>query len=108
MEIQNEIAGFMKILAEYDDQLEKMGIVATEFPENGVCMRMLGPMPLLQHARWMIGKMKEHMSDLASYDSAKMHRWLGFIQAILWSNEKQSIQNLKDQVIRNLIKPQAP
>ena len=53
----------------------------------------------LGHARWMCSELLS-MTSHSDYDREKAHRWLGFIQSILWSQGKLTIDELRQDVMR--------
>lgn len=51
------------------------------------------PAPLRQeHLRWMCVRIEEHAED---WSSAKLHRWLGFVQCALLANGLLDLEGLK-------------
>ncbi len=50
----------------------------------------------LFHARWMIDEMQQK-AVRENWPRAKVNRWLGFIQGVLWSSNLVGILALRDQ-----------
>lgn len=57
----------------------------------------------IQHCRWMLDEMEKMLEDAENpyvYDTdakiAKINRWLGFIQGVMWAQSMFTIDQLKE------------
>jgi hypothetical protein len=52
-----------------------------------------------KHCHWMLNRMEEMLTELESDDKgrwAKLMRWLGFVQGVLWAITLYTIDELKE------------
>ena len=83
-----------EVLARYDARLDKFGIVANQ--DRVHCQKCL------EHVRWMCRELppmmdaiwEAEMIDLTEVE--KVHRWLGFIQGVLFSEGVFTIDEMRE------------
>jgi len=55
-----------------------------------------------RHAAWMVEEMFNYANGTKAehYDEAKVNRWIGFIQGVLWMYGVYRVNDLREHVIR--------
>jgi hypothetical protein len=56
----------------------------------------LGRDTLLCHLKWMLGIMASEEAEV--WNPTKAHRWIGFIQGVLWASGQYTIDELREHV----------
>ncbi len=51
--------------------------------------------PALSHARWMLDNMPDRQAE-----PEKFHRWLGFVQGVMWESGIYTIDQFREQTRR--------
>ena len=50
----------------------------------------------MSHARWMVHQIQDR-AEKENWELQKLHRWLGFIQGIMWSTKLRGIEELREE-----------
>ncbi len=79
----------LKVVEMYIGILERKGIYPINYPHNEI---LNTTSTALNHCLGMLYEIKQFIQK----DAEKAHRWLGFIQGMLWANQIFTIEDLKN------------
>lgn len=80
-----------EILVQYDERLGSLAYCPVRC--NGEFQTSFGT--CLDHVRWMCQHLLELLKDSAIMDEQKLHRWLGFIQGVLYIGGIYTINEMR-------------
>jgi hypothetical protein len=80
-----------RVVEAYQQQLAAQGVVPVRYVTSGV---LPSPTVALGHLSWMLGEIQGMLETGA--DAEKIHRWLGFVQGVLWLAGQKTIDQMRD------------
>lgn len=92
-------AHLRKVVLQYVAELDQRRVSSQQFLTNRLSIQH----DALGHVRWMLGEMMGMIGDtdhhyISTSNREKMHRWLGFVQGVLWTERIFTIDHLRTHV----------
>lgn len=81
-----------KVLKKYRERLASCGLEPVRHPTEAI---PTSKESALAHCLWMIGEAEKFLQSGDEESVLKAHRWLGFIQGVLWAFQVFPVDDLK-------------
>ena len=86
-------AQLITVLERYRNRIEtEMGVVPSRF---GAPSFLPSKKAALSHVAWMVGELMDQILSGSHPEDPKFHRWLGFVQGVIWLSGIYSLEAMR-------------